>query len=573
MRWTPSPKMWPVAAVLGALLMVACPDAPTGPRFLGAGSPKPIAGGTLKIASSAKVRTLDPHIGYDAVSAIALELLYEGLLSYGTETQLIPSLATSLPIISEDGRVFTFEMRKGQRFHNGREVTAHDVAWSMERMLDPDLHSPAYPFFKLIAGLEAYRAGKEKHISGITVLDRYRVRFQLTTADQTFIHAMAMRFASPVPREAVEKWGDLEFSRHPCGAGPFRLASWDPGVRLVFEPYRRYGGREQTYLERIVLEEDLTDETAFLRLRNGEIDIQQSMTTPDRLFITRQDQWKPHRKTFPRTDVYGLVMNTRMEPFDNVHVRRAVAFALDRARWAKIRLGGLLPTGQVLPPAIPAYDRKLPTGQFFSLRRAREEMKLAGHAKGIKKPVTMWTTDSDTARQYGELTQSDLKKIGIEVRLKQVSFPVYLQQTGKPDTVQMATSGWLMDFPDPSNFLFLFQTSSIAPQNSNNRSFYSNPAFDALMRDALTERNHDKRMKMYREANALVSRDAPWAFFANSVETHVWQPYVHGYDPHPVYWIHVQNVWLDLPRRRIARAFLGPAGQRFADLSPFGGLL
>ena len=126
MRWTPKPDRLIPTLLLGALLM-GCPDAPDGPRYLGAGSKKPIEGGTLQIASSTKVRTLDPHIGFDVVSGTALELLYEGLLNYNTKTELVPALATSLPSISEDGRTFIFELRKGQRF----QVVTHQQGFPL----------------------------------------------------------------------------------------------------------------------------------------------------------------------------------------------------------------------------------------------------------------------------------------------------------------------------------------------------------------------------------------------------------------------------------------------------------
>lgn len=312
-------------------------------------------------------------------------------------------------------------------------------------------------------------------------------------------------------------------------------------------------------------------ETAYLRFLNGELDLIQRMGTADRLQLTRMPKWQPYTKRFPRNDIYGLVMNCQMAPFDNVHVRRAVAFALNRERWASISLGSRVPAGQALPPAIPPSDPNLPTLQYFDLDKAREELAKAGHPGGLEQSVTMWTTDSDAARQLGELVQADLSKIGIDVRLKQVSFPVYLQETGKPKTAQMLTSGWVMDFPDPSNFLFLFETSTISPNNSSNRSFHSNPELDALLEAAKVERDHEKRMALYRRANEIVARDAPWAFLGNGLETHAWQPYVRGYEPHPVYWLHVQNIWLDLPRERVARYSLKPTGRQLADLAPLGG--
>jgi len=247
-------------------------------------------------------------------------------------------------------------------------------------------------------------------------------------------------------------------------------------------------------------------------------------------------------------------MNTEMPPFDNVHVRRAVAFAIDRERWSKARNYALHPTGQLLPPSVAGFDENLPNQQRFDLAKAKQEMQLAGFPNGLPAPVTLWGGDSATMRAYGELLQSDLGKIGIKLNFKFVNFPIYLEETGRRKRAQMMYGGWVMDFPDPSNFLGLMTSSTKSDTNSYNRAFYSDPWLDKQLDDALVERDPLKRVAMYREANDFVAREAPWAFFANQQVPQAWQPYVKGYRPHPAYWIPVNEVWLDLPKRRATPA-------------------
>jgi peptide/nickel transport system substrate-binding protein len=199
------------------------------------------------------------------------------------------------------------------------------------------------------------------------------------------------------------------------------------------------------------------------------------------------------------------------------------------------------------------HDEALPHLQRFDLARARDEMKRAGHPDGLSDPITLWTSDGSSARTYGELLQADLSKIGIEVLLKQVSFPVYLEETGKPKTAQMVAGGWVMDFPDPSNLFNLVSSAARSQHDSMNRSFFSDPKLDALLDRAIVERDQVRRAAMYREANDIVADAAPWAFHSNSQAAQAWQPYVKGYRPHPVYWLAVHDVWLDLPRRRVAQ--------------------
>lgn len=542
----------PILLALGLVLFAAaCPELPEGPRYIGSGSEGPRRGGTLMLWEESRVRMLDPHVAFDATSGIIINLLFDSLYDYDQEMQLVPALAAELPTISEDGRLLTVPLRRGVRFHNGRELTARDVMWSFERMLHPDLHSPGSTYYRAIVGYDAYQRKQTKHLRGLSAPDAYTFRIELDRADQSFVHALAMRFSAPVPREAVEGKG-ADLRRHPVGTGPFRLASWDPGVRIVLSRHPQYFKEGRPYLDGIVFEEAVKRDTAFMRFRNGEVDIVPRMGPADQLLL-RSPLWRPYTATIARPDVYALFMNTAMAPFDNVHVRRAVAFALDRERWAKARSGNLLPTGQILPPGIPGYDPNLPNAQRFDLARARHEMRLAGFPEGLPEPVTFWTGDSATGRAYGQLAQADLARIGIDLVLKQVSFPVFLEETGRPNTAQIMSGGWSMDFPDASNLLHLLSSGARAEQDSLNRSFFSEPKLDALLERALVERDPELRAALYREANDLVAAAAPWAFFANTQSPQAWQPYVHGYVPHPVYWLPVADVWLDLPRRRIAQ--------------------
>ncbi len=530
-------------------LLLGCPAPPDGPLYLGAGNANPVQGGTLRLSEESKVRSLDPHIAYDEISGVMLEMLFDSIYKYDREMQLVPMLAESLPDVSSDGLLLRIPLRRGVRFHHGREMTASDVVWSMERMLDPALNSPGVPYYTPIVGVDEYRAKRAPHVRGLVATDRYNLEITLTKPDQSFVHKLAMRFTSVIPKEIVKARG-ADFAARPVGTGPFMLETWERGVRLIVRRNPSYFVKGLPYLDRVVFEEDIRRETALLRFRNAEVDVVSRVSPPDKALLETK-KWRAHMAYSSRADVYGIAMNHELPPFDNVHLRRAVAFAIDRKRWARARNGGLRPTGQMLPPAVAGFDPKLPDEQHFDLARAKEEMRLAGFADGLKEPVTLWGTDSGTMRAYGELLQSDLGKIGIEVRFKFVSFPVYLAETGKPKRAQMLYTGWVMDYPDASNFLGLVSSDTIAPQNSSNRAFYSDPWLDKQLDQALVERDPQKRIAMYHEANNFVSREAPWAFFANSVAPQAWQPYVKNYRPHPAYWIPVNNVWLDLPRKRI----------------------
>ncbi len=569
------------AMAVGAFVWM--PPVPTHPAFLGAGASDetPTHGGTFVFWHESDVRGLDPAVSYDELSGMGMKLLFEGLIDYDDQLHFVPRLARELPTVSDDGLVYTFRLRTGVQFHNGRELEAEDVRWSMEHMLAPSTHSPGVDFYSRLAGYEAYRSGESAHVSGIEVLDRYTVRFRLAAADQTFLNAMAMLFAYPVPRENYEAHPD-DVARHPVGTGAFELESWEPGVRLTFRRNPRFFIPGQPYCDRMVYEVNLDRRTAYMRFLAGDVDTIHRQSSTDYLQFRTLEAWRAYWEEAPVLDMFGVGMNSELAPFDDVHVRRAVAFAIDRDRWRRARANRFVVNGLPLPPGLGEFTEGVEP-HHLDLERARAEMALAGHpvhqegerwiAEGIDPtPIEFWLTEGDTGRVYGALLQQDLAQIGLSVEVRQVSFPVWLEETGHRRTVPMALMGWSADFPDPSNFLdVLFHSRSIHETASENRAFFHDADVDRMLDDAHGEPDAQRRRERYRDAVRRIVDQAPWAFVLTDLKLYAWQPYVRGYVPHPVWDQMYRDVWLDLPRRRSTLAFLrgpeGPSG--VASLGPF----
>ena len=559
-----APTRWlgGAAAILLAGLLVAWvvshfPKAPLGPRYIGAGHHTPQSGGTFIFAAGSNIHTLDPHFAYDTLSTAACRLIYDGLLDYDYEGNMIPSLAAELPEISDGGRVFRFKLRDGIKFHNGREITAEDVSWSLHRLLSESVGSPGYPFFKSILGAQQYHAGEVERIQGIVVIDEKTIEIQLDEADQTFLNALAMPFAYPIAKEHVEKLeaeeGRDAVGRHPVGAGPFKFSRWERGVQVELERFEDYWA-PAARPDRMVFLENISADVASARFRNGDLDILYRPSKVHRLFLRESEAWAPYLAEAPSASLFALGLNCELPPFDNVHIRRAVAFALDRSKLEKLDPGQVIAATQILPPMLAPYDPELPTKQRFDLARAKEEMRLAGFPDGLSEPITLWVRGESEVR-VAQLFQQDLKAIGIEIELKMVSFATYLKETGKPRVAQAAFTGWHQDFPDPSNFMdILFHSRSIHPENSENRSFYRNPKLDEILDRARPEIDREKRLALYAEANAILADEAPWAFLYYPVDMFAWQPYVKGFRPHPVWLNEYRNIWLDLPRSRVSQA-------------------
>ena len=551
-RWIAGTVTIAAAAVLGGWVVTHFPKAPIGPRFVGAGNEAPRSGGIFVFSAGSNIHTLDPHFAYDTLSTAACRLLYDGLLDYDYDGNMIPSLAASLPEVSNDGRVFRFILRDGIKFHNGREVMAEDVSWSMHRLLSERIGSPGYPFFKSIEGAPDYHVGKTDEIEGIVVLGPKTIEFRLDEADQTFLNAIAMPFAYPMPHEHVEALekaeGQSAVGRNPIGTGPFSLRRWERGVQVEFERFEDYW-EPRPRPDQMIFLENISADVASARFRNGGVDILYRPSKVNRLFLRESKAWAPYRAEAPSPSVFALGLNCELPPFDNIHVRRAIAFAIDRSKLERLDPGKVIPATQVLPPMLPPYDPDLPEGQKFDLERAKEEMRLAGYPDGLPEPVLVWVRGQGEV-QLAQFFQQDLKAIGIDIELKLVTFATYLKETGRPRVAQAAFTGWHQDFPDPSNFMdILFHSRSIHPENSENRSFYRNPELDAILDKARPEVERAVRLELYAQANAILASDAPWVFLYYPIEMFVWQPYVKNFRPHPVWLNEYRNIWLDLPKK------------------------
>jgi peptide/nickel transport system substrate-binding protein len=245
-------------------------------------------------------------------------------------------------------------------------------------------------------------------------------------------------------------------------------------------------------------------------------------------------------------------LNVEIPPFDNPEVRRAVACAVDRDRVRLLRSPNLRPLGRILPPYLAGDDPTFPA-QKYDLAEALEHMKRAGLAYDPKTgqggwpkviPYVVYRQGLD--EQVAQIFQQQLAAIGIRIELRLVNFPTFMALQRRRHEVAISPGAWAQDFPDPGDFLEPnFGTAAINDEDSNNISFYSNPALDDLLARARREMDAATRAKMYREADAIVTRDAPWVpvyayrFFA------VHQPYVRGYRPHAVWNEDMREAWID----------------------------
>ncbi len=558
--------------------LVGCGEPHVHPMSMGAGAGTPHRGGTFRFAFDADVQTLDPALTNDVVAGIPCRLLFASLLDYAPgSTTLVPSLADRWTV-SPDGLVYVFHLRPSARFGNGREVTSDDVRYSWERLLNPRrLPSPGAENYRLIAGYDDYREGRTLHLAGLETPDLATVRVRLSAPDRTFLHVIAMRFAAPVAREVVEALGDEHFGIAPMGAGPYVLERWEQGSRIVMRRNPYWWDAPRPWLDHIVFEISVARHLQFMRFLAGEIEYAHnySLSTSDYLWVLHTPGWAPYISRNPVATIGAFAMNTEMPPFDNVHVRRAVAYAIDRASLCRARNYRIVPSPGLYPPGIPGHRDDPPNGQRYDVAAALREMSLAGYPHGIATETELWIGDGEAGAIYGQLIQADLARIGIHVRIRQAAASVYYAAIGRPHTVPFAFDGWSMDYPDPANFIEPnFHSRGIQSENSTNHAYYRNPVLDELLDRAKIEPDDTVRIGMYQQAEQILLRDAPWAFVYTPVDVSVMQPYVRGFVPHPVWNFYIGDVWIDEPLRRwttedvARRRALGPLAALASPWTP-----
>jgi oligopeptide transport system substrate-binding protein len=486
--------------------------------------------------------TLDPARIADVYSLSVALQIFDGLVQFDQTLAITPALAQFWKA-SRDGLLWTFTLRKGVKFHHGREVTAEDVVYSFTRILDPKVKSGAADLFTNIKGAREFREGKAATVSGLVALDRHTVQVTLTEALVPFVSVLAVGHAKIVPKDVVEQQGDA-FGTNPVGSGPFRFLRWERGREIVLtaNPEHLDGAPR---LSRIVYRifaggqvEAMYDDFQKGKLEDSPIptqDYRRIVNGPQHLYVKR-----------PMMNVRFYGLNTRVAPLNDRRVRQALNLAIDREALAEeIILGRYTVARGVLPPGTLGFNPKLPAAPY-NPGKARELLAQAGYPNGLG-PIQIWSAAKldEVVRELDQIKKY-LNAVGVDAQIHyQSDWPTFSRMVleGKFPVFLWA---WYADVPDPDNFLSkLFHSRS--PRNVFG---YSNPAVDDLLMQARSATDLQRRVDLYRKAEQLVLTDAPLIPMWHKTYERLFQPYVRSVevsglgDPY----IPLRKVWLERPR-------------------------
>jgi ABC-type transport system substrate-binding protein len=524
--------------LLLAALASACavPLDPPPPGDPGGGAP-PRAGGELRLADPEDPHTLDPARGYDTVSWSFEQMIFNTLVDYDEGTNIVPELATGWTT-TPDGRHLAFTLRRDVVFSTGRAMTSADVKFSLERLLKPSIHSQGAEFFQGVEGTKEYVAGEAPEVRGIRTPAADRVEFDLTAVDPLFLHKLTMPFAAVVDREAVERFGDDDFARHVVGTGAFVLESWVYGQRLRLARNPRYFRPGRPYVNAIDVTIGVSPQLAWFKYQRGEIDLA-AIPPAEYERVLADPRYQPlllSRATL-RTNYIGL--NCGLAPFDDVRVRQAMNFAIDKRRLLELIDGQGIIANEVLPPDMPGAAPI--DGYPYDPDAARARLADAGQGAGFT--TTLWVNrDPEVSLRLAQSIQRDLEAIGVNMDIKPVDFPALIEAVRHPGIVPAFLLGWEADFPDPSNFLTVLLHSR--SRDTNNNTFYANPEVDRLLDEAEPLLDLPRRFALFHRAELLIMRDAPWVPLFHPVGTSVRHPRVRGVQLHPLRPARFEDAWL-----------------------------
>ncbi|MEL6271458.1 MAG: ABC transporter substrate-binding protein [Chloroflexota bacterium] len=492
---------------------------------------------TLVITSISDISSLDPAIGYDTLSWPTVSLTYRGLVTYDDNLEdIVPALAESFDI-SEDGLEYTFTLREGVMFSNGREIVPEDVVYTFERVLAPETASPGAFMFESIAGSEAYIAGEADSLEGIEIVDERTVRFTLSFPEYTFIQRMTLPFASLVPQEEVERLGE-DFARNPVGAGPFTLESYDPGLQYTFVRNPNYYREGFPVVDRVEIQIGVDASTSILRIESGEADVSLDVVpNADYPRIVQDDALSENllpSQAFP--NIIYLTVDTRSEPLNDVMVREALSMAIDRERLTQLLNNRAIPAAGPIPPIVQGDNPDL-VPDSFDPEGAAALLAEAGYPDGLTTEIYTYT--DPTLTSVAQAIAQDWSEAGVTAEVITLDFAPLLDLAfSTPEELPVMLIDWYYDYQDPSN---TYQP-LVECGGSFNVSGYCNEAMDAVEDEAKVIPFSDERWAAYAELEGMVAEELPIIPLYHVTQYYYTSARVDNIASHPSYILNFETI-------------------------------
>ncbi len=449
--------------------------------------------------------TLDPHDAQDESANLYVYNIFDGLVEFAPGTvDVAPAVARSWEV-SGDHLTYTFRLREGVRFHNGREVTADDVVYSLGRAMEKGRRAAPRQALMVIDGAKEFAEGASPDVAGLSAPDPRTVVIRLSRPSGTLLPALATQSGSIVPREVYEDPGK-KYLRRPVGCGPFRLEEYASGRHLKLVAFgEHWKGRPSLPGITVRIIPDVN--TALLEYESGGLEICNEIPAGRRKPVA-EAKGTEYRLQQRLATAYLMVNHASGPLSGNPLLRRAVNFAIDRERISSVLQEGKDDaTSWILPDGL-AGGRTEAGPYRYDPAEARRLLAEAGHPEGRGvEELTLMCQDNESIRRSMESIQNDLREVGLRVKLDTLAYGAYGEALrGSPDRgpdADLFVLLWFADYPDPEVVLReLFLSAS-----PSNFSRYDSAAVDALLEAADVEPEGPRRLQLFLEAEQAILAD------------------------------------------------------------------
>jgi len=518
-------------------LLVAAAIAIAAP--MGAGwAQEPMSGGTLHLAApyGAALKSLDPHVTYNSQDLVVSKAFHRALYTWDSAKNAPALDLAELVSTSEDGKTYTYRLFDNIYFHNGRKLTSDDVIWSYTRIMDPTKGYPGSVQVSTLAGAKEYADGKAKEISGLKKIDdrTFSMTFnEFVDPGMLFFEAIT----AILPREEVESGN---FLTHPVGLGPFSFVEHVEGSRISGKKFDKYYKQGKPYADAV----DFTisgDYSALdMAFRAGELD---ATVLSENAYVLYKADPELSKGLVEVSELFTRHMgfNTEKPPFNDVRVRQAINYAVDRDLIIKklLKDKAYKATGW-LPATSPAFDKDRQP-YAYDPAKAKALLAEAGYPDGFEFTATV--TDGTSSLGVLEAMMPYLKEVGITANAKVVDSNTLVDEMD-----QGLAAAWFRSAgtgPDPLNALRCFDSRVSRP--ACNRSAFKDPAYDAILDEAAAEKDQAKRIELLKKADGYIFEQAPVWFNNYNKAVVATQPWIHGVDANvtEAAIIEVDSLWLD----------------------------
>jgi len=524
-----------LAAVGASLLVAAAFAAPTGKAS--ASSSEATRGGTLRLnVSNTDYEYLDPALAYDSIGWATIYAVNMQLLNYPDKpasaggNQLTPDGAVGFPVVSKNGKVYTFTVKNGLKFSDGSAVTAAAFARAIFRVCDADQGSPAIAFATNIAGCQAFNDGKASGVSGVKAAGQ-KLTVTLINADPTFVAQISMPFFAAVkPNMPINPKGVDVYP----SAGPYKIVSRDVGRQVVLERNPQYKGNRPANADRIVVTTNTDQNQSLLQVKSGEVNHDLG-GVPATQNGPLSEEFGVNKKRYFVNPLVGtgyFALNTSRPTLGNVKARQAVNYAIDRPALLRTRgkFGGKR-TDQILAPQLPGFQpAKLYPIAGANPTKAKQLWPSGGN-------INFLHTTSSAAVAQAQIAKFNLEQAGFKVTLKPQPFGVAIKTMGtKGNDIDMFSIGWIADYFDPFDFInVLLDGTTIQDANNSNYAYFNNAKYNQLMK-AAAKLTGQARYTAYGKLDVdLMKNAAPWAPIFNYTSRDFISAKTGNFIFHPVY--------------------------------------